>query len=116
MYYYKDVLVEGTASTEILETLLTGTAAEPKFVEALAFVEDTDTEQMDATLRAYKNLEKFVDMNVRNLIPERGDDARHWDPWLPVNIELKAGDELKVGAVSGGTASDIRVVARYTVG
>lgn len=115
MKYYKDVLVEGTASIESLETLLTGTEAERIHVEALAFVEDTDTEQMDADLRAYRNLEKFIDMSIRNLIPERDTDERHWDPWLDVDIELAAGDVLKVGHVSGGTASDIRVVARYTV-
>lgn len=116
MKYYKDVLVEGTASVETVSTLLTGTTAEPKHVEALAFVEDTDTEQMDATIRAYRNLEQFMDFNIRNLIPERGDDDRQWDPWLLVDVALKAGDELKVGHVSGGTATDLRVIARYTIG
>lgn len=116
MKYYKDILVEGTANTEILETLLTGTAAAPKHVEALAFVEATDTEQVDATLRAYRNLEQFFDANILNLVPEVGDDARKWSPWLDVDLDLRAGDVLKVGAVSGATATDLRVIARYTVG
>lgn len=116
MKYYKDVAVAGTASTEILATLLTGTAAEPKHVEAIAFVESTDTEQVDAQLRGYRNLEQFFNANILNLVPEVGDDARKWSPWLEVDIELRAGDVLKVGAVSGGTATDLRVIARYTVG
>lgn len=116
MKYYKDVLVSGTASIESLETLLTGTEAERIHVEALAFMEDTDTEQIDADLRAYRNLEKFIDMSIRNLVPEVGNDTRAWNPWLEVDIQLDPGDKLEVGHVSGATASDIRVVARYTVG
>lgn len=116
MKYYKDVLVEGTASTETLSTLLTGTAAEPKHVEALAFIEVTADEQLDAQLRAYKNLERFMDMSYVNFQPAFDVESKAWGEWLDVDLDLAEGDVLKVGMVSSGTESDIRIVARYTVG
>ncbi len=116
MRYYKDVRVAGTASIESLSTLLTGTTKEPKHVDAIRFIEDTTTAQLDAQLRAYLNLEKFIDMNYEMLLAKRQYEAMPGADWLEVDIDLGAGDELKVGHVSGGTASHMRIAVRYTIG
>lgn len=113
---YDHVAVSGTANVETTETLLRGTEEEPKHVEGLYVTETTGTAQNDATLRVYRNQQRLVDLPIAHLLTDDGGEERPERPWLPLDLELAAGDELSVGHVSGGTPTDLDFGVRYTVG
>lgn len=116
MYLYEYVKVTGVISDEKLETLLTSTAEEPKHIESLCFVEVTGTLQRDAIVRAYIERERILDIPYYNMLEDMADDIRLESMvWIPIGEDLPVGQALKVGQLSGTTASDFDVVVRYTV-
>ena len=115
-YYYESVHVPGTASTETVETILTSTEEEPKFIDAIAFIEDTAVENHDAELVAYIEREKIMDVPIsQNLVAFDSDTRLGADLWYPLGHDLPVGQSLKVGHTSGTTASDIYYTVRYKI-
>ena len=115
-YYYESVHVAGTASTEVVETILTSTEEEHKYIQGIAFVEDTAVENHDAELVAYIEREKILDAPISQNLRSWDSDVRlNFDPFYPLEHDLPVGQSLKVGHVSGTTASDIYYTVRYTI-
>ena len=116
-YYYESVHVQGTANIETIETLITSTEEEPKYIDGVAFYEDTATENHDAILGFYIEREKILDMPLGVTLESAGSSTRSSnDPFLPINQDLPVGQSLKVGHTSGTTASDLWYTVRYTIG
>lgn len=114
--YYKRKVVSGSSNEEKLEDIITSTTEEPKHVTALWFTEITaTTENNDAILRAYVEREQIIDMSIRQLLYAMDVETRHSRPRLEVDIDLPEGQSLSVGCVSGGTATNLEVVAEYEI-
>jgi len=114
--YYETVDVNGTASTETLETALTSTEEEKKTIEAIAFIETTATEQHDAIVSCYIEREEIarIPMNI-TLLAHDSDSRISGLVWFELNHELPAGQSFKIGHTSGTTASNIRYLIRYRI-
>lgn len=115
MKRYKNVEVEGTASIEASEVLLAGTAAEPKHVDGLWITESTAVENMDATIRVWLNTLLIVNMPLMHLLTDNATSTRYFRPYIELDLDLASGDQLEVGHLSGGTASDMNYCAQYEV-
>ena len=115
-FYYESVHVNGTANTEVVEEILTSTEEEHKFVDAIAFIEDTATEQHDAVLVAYIEREKIMEVPISQNLQSWDSDVRmKFDPFYPLGHDLPVGQSLRVGHVSGGTASNVYYTVRYKI-
>ena len=115
-YYYESVHVDGTANSETLETILTSTEEEHKMIDAVAFIEDTATEQHDAEIVVYIEREKIMDVPIsQNLIAFDSDTRLSTNLWYLLGHDLPVGQSFKVGHVSGGTASNIYFTVRYQI-
>lgn len=116
MFLYKYVTVDGIASDEDLEILLTSTAEESFHIDDLSFLEVTATENHDAVLRAYLERERIFDLPLGFLLAAWDNDYRlSIDNWLPIDEDLPIGQSLKVGHLSGSTLSIIKVAVRYHI-
>lgn len=111
--YYTTVEVAGTLGVETVDTLLTSTRAEPKRLVGIFATEYTATENDDARIRVYLERERIVDISIRHLISAFDTSARCVAPWIPLDLLIPEGETVKVGHVSGGTASDIVYTAAY---
>ena len=115
-FYYESVHVDGTANSETLETILTSTEEEHKMIDAVVFIEDTATEQHDAEIVAYIEREKIMDVPIsQNLTSFDNDTRLSTNLWYPLGHDLPVGQSLKVGHVSGGTASNVYYTVRYKI-
>jgi len=114
-YLYKEVTVTGTANEETVETLLTATEQERYHIVALCWTEVTSTLQGDATLRAYIERERIVDMSYKHLLEYSGSNTRLPGHWIEIDRTLNVGETLSVGHVSGSTASNFKVAVKYYV-
>ncbi len=116
MFLYKYVTVDGATSDEDLETILTSTAEESFHVDALMFLETTATENHDAVLRAYLERERILDFPLAFFLQAADSDTRlAIDQWIVIDEPLPVGQSLKVGHLSGGTLSEMKVVCRYHI-
>jgi len=113
VYYYKEVLVEGTANEETLEDIITSTERARYKVNKIWFTEVTSTLQGDAILRVYLEREKILDMSYKHLLKYSGSNERLDSYAIELNLEIPIGQTLYVGHVSGSTASDFRVAIQY---
>ena len=113
--FYKRKAVSGSSNEEKLEEIVTSTAEEPKHVTALWFTEVTAVENNDAVLRAYVERERIIDMSIKHTLSIMDAEGRYWRPRLEVDITLPVGQSLSVGCVSGGTATNLEVVAEYEI-
>ena len=114
--YYESILIAGVANTETVEDILTSTEEEPKYIEAVAFYEDTAVENLDAVLTMYIEREKIVDVPMAQNQRSHDSDVRlNTDPFFPIGHDLPVGQSFKVGHVSGAVASDIYYTVRYTI-
>ena len=114
--YYETVDVDGTASTETLETALTSTEEEKKTIEAIAFIETTATEQHDAIVSCYIEREEIarIPLNI-TLIKTTSETRLSGIQWFDLNHELPVGQSFKIGHTSGTTASNVRYLIRYRI-
>lgn len=112
LYTYEDV--DGTANEEETADILEGTKKKPKHVVAVMYIEDTAALQHDAILRAYKDRTRIVDMPIQAGLLNNGSDDRLENlQWIEIDTVFEAGEELQVGTMSGGNATDVLVVAKY---
>ena len=111
--YYETITVAGTASVEKLAALVSGTQASKKRVKRLFFTETTGTLQHDATIRAAVGTETIVDFWYPHFLLTNVSDNRVVNPGIELDLELDVGETLKVGVVSGATASDFKITAQY---
>ena len=115
-YYYESLHINGTANTETVDTILTSTEEEHKFVDAIAFIEDTAVENHDAELVAYIEREKIIDVPISQNLRGWDSDVRlNTDPFYAVGHDLPIGQSLKVGHTSGATPSNIFYTVRYKI-
>ena len=112
---YKEVEVNGVANEETVENILTGTEEEQYYIISISYTETTSTLQGDATLRAYVEREKIVDMSYQHLLDYSGSNSRWLGGWIEINRKLNTGETLKVGFVSGSTASNFKIAIKYYV-
>lgn len=115
-YFYKSVHVDGVANEETVETIITSTVEEPVTIDGIAFTEDTAVENHDAVLAMYIEREKIVDAPIcQNLLSFDSDARICTDPFYPLGHVLPAGQDFKVGHVSGAVASDVFYTVRYLI-
>jgi len=114
-YLYKEVTVNGVAHEETVKPILVGTEEERYHIVSVCFTEVTGSLQGDATLRAYVEREKILDISYKHLLENSGSNTRLPNQWIELDRELGAGKTLAVGHVSGGTASDFKVAVKYEV-
>ena len=116
MFLYKYVTVDGVASDEDLETILTSTAEESFHIDALQFIETTATENNDAVLRAYLERERILDLPVHfSLVLFDSAERLAVNQWIEVDEALPIGQALKVGHLSGSTLSIMEVAVKYHI-
>ena len=115
-YYYTSVHVVGIANTEVVEEILTSTEEEPKFVDAIAFVEDTPSSLYDAVLVAYIEREKIMEFPLEiSLLYNDVSNRLGTDLWYLLGHNLPVGQSLRVGHISGSLASNVYYVVRYKI-
>ena len=115
-YYYESVEVLGTANSETLETILTSTEEEHKFIDALAFTETTATHQRNAEVVAYIEREKIMDVPLYLTLIHTNNETRIADSqWFKLGHDLPVGQSLRVGHVSAGAASNVSYTVRYKI-
>ena len=115
-YYYESVHVDGTANSETIETILTSTEEEHKFVDAIQFIEDGATHTRTAVVEVYIEREKILNVPYEVVLTYSGDNARDGELcWFLLGHDLPVGQSLRVGHVSGSTASDIYYTVRYQI-
>jgi len=112
-YLYKTVT--GTASTEVLQTLLTSTEVEPKRVIKIYPYETTSTRQGDAVIRLYVEREKIAEFPIYIFQNDLSNKQYMNVPVIELNLELPVGQSLIVGVVSGTTASNFAFMIEYEV-
>lgn len=116
MFLYKYVTVDGVASDEDLETILTSTAEEAFHIDALQFMETTATENHDAVLRSYLERERILDIPLYFSLRAFDSDTRlNGDQWIYIDEALPVGQSLKVGHLSGATLSIMIVAVKYHI-
>lgn len=114
--YYTYQVVFGTANTETVLTAVTSTEEEKKKVVDLFIYECTGTIQNDAIIRVYVERERIAELPIRMFTDNT---TNHVYPngagRLPLNVDLPVGQSLKVGHLSGGTASNLVFVIVYEI-
>jgi len=115
--YYASVSVDGTANTETLEEILTGTEEEPKLIHDLWFVEVTAAgEEDDAQIAGYIEREQIIDVPIEIYLNAFDTPAsQQRNRTLELNHPLVAGETFKVGHTSGATATDMEFVVSYSI-
>jgi len=114
-YYYASAEVAGKANEETVKDILTSTAEEPKRIISMMWQETTPTENNDAIIRAYIEREKILETRVTLFSQAHDSDIKHSLPELPIEMDLPVGQSLKVGHLSGPTASNVYYTVKYEI-
>ena len=115
-YYYGSLRVDGVANTEVVDVILTSTEEEPKFIDAIAFIECSGTIQHDPVIVGYIEREKIFEIPEYIILPSYGSSSIGNPPaWFSLGHNLPVGQSFKVGHISGGTASYLCYTVRYQI-
>lgn len=115
--FYSYLEVSGQANTETTAQLLTSTEEEPKRVLELWAYESTPTKNNNAILRIYVERERVAEIPIRAFLDQASTPTYPLGSGkIPLEIDLPVGQSLKVGHLSGSTASNITFVAVYEIG
>jgi len=115
--YREYVTVSGTANTETTKTLVTSTEEEPKKLLKLYVMEDTSSQQNDAIIRIYIERDRIIEFPIK-VLTQRYASAEAYPEGageITLDRELPVGQDLIVGHLSGGTASDVIFVVEYEI-
>jgi len=111
--YYETITVNGTANTEVIDTLVTSTQTEKKHINRMIFTEVTGTAQNNAVIYAYVAQKRIVNMPIQHFLMKAGASDRPSMEWLNLDFDLPVGQSLDVGTVSGATASNFIFTVEY---
>jgi len=112
--FHKHLSVAGTANIEVVATILTGQEAAKVNIQALRFVENTATENNDARIRVYLDQIQIVDVSIQQFLVSFDSDSGLTERMIEIPLVLNVNSTLKVGQLSGSTASDIVFDLKYT--
>lgn len=115
MFNYEEVSVSGVINSRTLENGVTSTQEQPKHIESVTVTEVTGTPNNDAILEFWVETERVCEMAIVHTLLDAASSDRNWKPEIELNLDLPVGQTLKVGHVSGGTASDVRFNIKYSL-
>ena len=117
-YKYKQVTPTFTASKEVVASIITSTAEEPKHIDALKFSAYDSTTNAPADALAYIEREKILDIPLEHLakdvaVAEAADTPSEW---VEIDTPLPVGQSLSVGYRFGSVESTLhKVTVKYHI-
>lgn len=115
MRFTKTITVAGTASIEVLGTLLASPEKEMRHLVGFYVTEVTATENSDAMIVGYLSREKVVDLAFCHLLGEAGAAGSSFPRFVDIDVDIPPGESFEVGHVSSATASNMTYTAVYTI-
>lgn len=113
--FYTTEEVAGTLSEITLTTILTSTPDAPLHLLGFFATEYTAVENDDARIYLWLQREQIVDISIQHLVSAFDTSARCEQPFVPVDLVIPPGQSVKIGHLSGGTASDIVYTVVYNI-
>lgn len=107
--YYETFLVTGVVNSEVISKSFIAPENEHRYVEGVYL---NVSARAGNTIDLYLEREKIAELTDYMLALPGEDTETFW----PLNLDLPVGLSLTVSVVSGGTASNLRAIYRYTVG